>query len=520
MKKKWIAELFVVVSLVIVGIKLVIDYAAPPSKPKICNFVFPNSNKKTIQFAWPSLELDQVFGSINDASCLNQTPIYGVKVVRSMEDIRQSVVYAQQNSIPIIPAGQKHSMGGQAFVQNGLVLDMRQLNQMSLDKQNKILRTQTGATWADIQTFLDPEGLSVQAMQSINIFTVGGTLSVNAHGIAHNPGPIAPTVRSMQIMLWDGSLVTASPTENYELFRLALGGYGLFGVIVEVELDLVENELYDWKTEYMDYRDFPAFYRNTIENNPEIGLSYARLSVSPQSYLQETAIHTFTKNYSQVDIPSLKPDSHTWLNRLVINFSKTGGLGRWLRWNLEKYIQPKLSSCISRNQAMSQKEVCIVSRNQQMSNSMNYLKNRLQDTDILQEYFLEPEKMPEFVDGLRSIVRDRNSNLLNVTIRMVKKDTITALPYAKQDMLAFVLYFNQKLNPQQSEIVRQTTLDLIDLVNRLGGTYYLPYQLYYSDEQLQEAYPEIEVFFEAKRRYDPQEIFQNEFYRKYGQVDG
>ncbi len=44
--------------------------------------------------------------------------------------------------------------------------------------------------------FLDEQGLSVKAMQSINIFTVGGTLSVNAHGIAHNPGPIASTVRS------------------------------------------------------------------------------------------------------------------------------------------------------------------------------------------------------------------------------------------------------------------------------------------------------------------------------------
>jgi FAD/FMN-containing dehydrogenase len=147
---------------------------------------------------------------------------------------------------------------------------------------------------------------------------------------------------------------------------------------------------------------------------------------------------------------------------------------------------------------------------------MEYLKNRLPDTDILQEYFVEPDKMPEFVDGLRDIVTSNKANLLNVTIRIVQKDTITTLPYAKQDMLSFVLYFNQKFNTKDSEILQKTTIDLIDLVNSLDGTYYLPYQLYYSKDQLIKAYPEIDRFFIAKRTYDSQEIFQNKFYQKYG----
>jgi hypothetical protein len=124
--------------------------------------------------------------------------------------------------------------------------------------------------------------------------------------------------------------------------------------------------------------------------------------------------------------------------------------------------------------------------------------------------------MPEFVDGLRSIVKRNGANLLNVTIRIVHKDTITALPYAREDMFAFVLYFNQKLNEKESMVLQKTTADLVDEAISLNGTYYLPYQLYYSPEQLRRAYPEVDRFFAAKEKYDPLDLFSNKFYEKYG----
>ena len=150
-----------------------------------------------------------------------------------------------------------------------------------------------------------------------------------------------------------------------------------------------------------------------------------------------------------------------------------------------------------------------------MADSMNYLKNRLEDTNILQEYFIPQEKMTEFVDGLRQVVNNDEANLLNVTIRIVHKDLITALPYAKQNMFAFVLYFNQRLDEAESKRLQKTTLDLVEVALRLGGTFYLPYQLYYSAEQLHRAYPEITGFFAAKKKYDPTGLFTNKFYEKY-----
>ena len=164
---------------------------------------------------------------------------------------------------------------------------------------------------------------------------------------------------------------------------------------------------------------------------------------------------------------------------------------------------------------MSHKEVCLVSRNQEMYDDMAYLKNRLRDADILQEYFVPYDRMPEFVDGLRDIVQRNRANLLNVTIRTVHKDNVTALPYAREDMFGFVLYFNVRFNDEDNEILKKTTTDLIDVAERAGGTFYLPYQLFYSTEQLRKSYPNIDDFFALKKKYDSLGLFTNKFYEKY-----
>jgi hypothetical protein len=116
---------------------------------------------------------------------------------------------------------------------------------------------------------------------------------------------------------------------------------------------------------------------------------------------------------------------------------------------------------------MSQKDVCLVSRNEEMYDDMAYLKNRLRDTDILQEYFIPYDRMPEFVDALRDVVRGNQANLLNVTIRTVHKDTVTALPYAKENMFGFVLYFNVTFDDRSNEILRKTTAEVLPRNRRL-----------------------------------------------------
>ena len=151
------------------------------------------------------MKWSQLGGSINDASCLNRTEIYGVVEVRSVDDIAKTLAFARDNKLSVTTAGVRHSMGGHAFRKGGIVLDMRGFNRIVLNESTRSVTVQPGATWHDIQNVLHPR-FAVHAMQSTDIFTVGGSISVNAHGMDHQAGALAKSIKSMRVMLADGSL--------------------------------------------------------------------------------------------------------------------------------------------------------------------------------------------------------------------------------------------------------------------------------------------------------------------------
>src|SRR5882724_11491351 len=236
----------------------------------------------------------QLGGSNNDASCLNKTEIYGVVDVKSVDDIARTLAFARDNKLSITTAGVRHSMGGHAFHKGGIVLDMRTFNRIVLNESARTITVQPGATWHDIQNALHPR-FAVRAMQSTDIFSVGGSISVNAHGMDHQAGAVAKSIKSMKVMLADGSLKTASATENRELFDLVVGGYGLFGVIVEAELDISDNLVYQTGRRMLDYKEFPALFSSEIEKDKNIGLMYGHLSTAPSTFLRELLLYTYTK---------------------------------------------------------------------------------------------------------------------------------------------------------------------------------------------------------------------------------
>jgi FAD/FMN-containing dehydrogenase len=459
----------------------------------------------------------QEAGFINDASCLDKTPIYGVVRIQNEQDVGRALQFAEEQGLKIALAGVRHSMGGQAFARNALVLDMRPFNQITLDEPNKLITVQSGATWHDIQNVLHPK-YAVKAMQSTDIFTVGGSISVNAHGMDHQAGAIANTIRSMRLMLADGSVRTLRRDENADLFDVVVGGYGLFGVILDVVLEVTDNVIYTPGRRVLRYEVFPAVFQDELAPDPRLGLMYGHLSTAPQSLLHELILYTYEQqDVPDAIIPPLGEVSSVKLRRFVLNFSKQGAWPMRLKWFAEKNIEPRLEACsVTRNQAMKDGEACLVSRNEPMHDSVPYLRNNLRgETDILHEYFIPRANFVPFVDGLRQIVLENGVNLLNASVRVVHKEDIF-LNYAPVDVFSLVLYINQVTDSGGNAKMRKVTNELINLSTSLGGRFFLPYQLHYTAEQLEESYPEIRAFFAAKRHIDPALRFTNTFYEKYG----
>jgi FAD/FMN-containing dehydrogenase len=154
-----------------------------------------------------------------------------------------------------------------------------------------------------------------------------------------------------------------------------------------------------------------------------------------------------------------------------------------------------------------------------MHDAVEYLRNKLRnEVDILQEYFIPMRNFVPFIDDLRNILKHSGIVTLNVSVRIVHPEDML-LSYAHQTMFAIVLYLNQQASPAGIEQMKTLTQKLIELSFKHGGTFFLPYQLYYTKDQLIKGYPNIEKFFELKRKYDPTHLFTNLFYQKYALAD-
>ena len=197
-------------------------------------------------------------GFANDASRMNLTAVREVRTIpadsaKAERELAALLAEADAKGWKVSLAGARHSMGGHTIYPGGVVVDMRPLATMELDEATNTLHVGAGAMWHDVLAYLDLRGRSVGVMQSNNSFTVGGSISVNCHGWQVGRPPIASTVRGFRLMRADGSIVHCSREENAELFSATLGGYGLFGIILDVDLATVPNRRYR-----LDRRVVPA----------------------------------------------------------------------------------------------------------------------------------------------------------------------------------------------------------------------------------------------------------------------
>ena len=486
--------------LAFLSIRKVYYLASDPTSEKDF-FPHIHHKRKPLDEAPAPLPFSQLGGTINDVTGVNRIAVYGVVQITSEDDLRNALLFARQQRLSVSIAGAKHSMGGQEFATNALVLDMRGFNHMSVDVTNKILTVQSGAIWHDIQAYLNPCKLSIEAMQSVDVPTVGGTISVNAHGQDHRIGGIATTILSLRLMLADGSIQTLSRQQNAEFFQAVVGGYGLFGIILDAQLTLMDNLACTERRPLIQTQNFPSAYTE-IANNPACHMFYARLSTAPSSFLKEMIMYSYIVVDQPVSTEPLQPEKLVQLTRFVFNLARKSYIGREIKWWAEKYIQPLT-------------ETFPQSRNQIMHRSYAYLKNNLRNnSDVLQEYFLPEAQILPFIQGLGDILQKHGVVTRNVEIRSVHKENIL-LDYARGDWFGVVLYLNFAVNEQDMRKVKEVHSALIDLAHSLGGSFYLPYQLSATKEQIEKSYPEFDTFLALKKKYDPDLLFTSTFYEKY-----
>ncbi|GAA4854957.1 FAD-binding oxidoreductase [Paenibacillus vulneris] len=444
---------------------------------------------------------------ITDYSRLHPVKVERVVQGREEEQLVHLLQEARDKHLTVSIAGQRHSQGGHTYYKDGIVVDMTSFNKIiSMDLQARTIRVQAGATWNDVQEAVNPYGLSVKTMQSQNIFTVGGSISINAHGRDIRNGSLIKSVESFRLLTADGQVKQVSRTEHADLFPLVLGGYGLFGIILDVTLTLTEDEVYRISTERMTVEDYSGYFRSQVQAEPDIHMHIARISVAPDSFLKEM----YAINYKvDRELPlrqyqSLKT-TEDWVipTKLLFQMNRASDSGKNMFWRMQQwYFNRQQQSVISRNNAMRSE-----------SQFMEY--REAGRNDLLQEYFIPVNEFSSFVQSFGEVLKDEHLNLLNITVRYVNQDREAVLSYAQEDMFALVCLFNVPLSDEGQERFKQSIQSVIDRVIAHKGTYYLPYAAYPKREQFEAAYPRSREFWDKKSEYDPEGLFMNYFYQQY-----
>jgi len=394
-------------------------------------------------------------------------------------------------------------MGGQSLPRDGVALTLNaRAAPIAVDKHSNSYTVSAGARWSEVIAALDPHGLSPAVMQSNNDFGVAGTLSVNAHGWPAPYGPFGTTVRSFRIMLATGDVATCSRTENPELFALAIGGYGLFGVILDVELSLAENVLLRPSFEVLPAAKFAPRMAEAVDQDSSIRMAYGRLSVHSDGFLREALLGTY-RSAPGAAPPVSSGGVMLALSREIFRAQIGSDVAKRTRWYAETQIGPRAATApVSRNRLLNEPVARLAGRDRRR-------------TDILHEYFLPIGRLEDFLVVAREVIPASSQELLNVTLRFLEEDRTSALAYARGRRIAAVMLFSQEMTKPQEIDMRALTQRLIDAALECGGSFYLPYRLHARRDQIDRAYPQLGDFLAAKRRYDSGLLFRNLMWDRY-----
>lgn len=148
-------------------------------------------------------------------------------------DIRAALLWAQDHGVEVAVKGGGHSTAGTSSSEGGLVIDLSRMNEVTVDPQANTITAQGGATWKEVDEAGAVHGL-VTVGGTVNHTGVGGLTLGGGYGwLSGQYGLTIDNLLSATVVLADGNVVTASATENSDLFWALRGAGYNFGVVVD-----------------------------------------------------------------------------------------------------------------------------------------------------------------------------------------------------------------------------------------------------------------------------------------------
>lgn len=449
---------------------------------------------------------------VNDVqSQLNATRVHRIVQPKSIDDLQATLIAAQRERRAVSVAGGRHAMGGQQFGRDTILLDMKPFNRVvGFDQEQGLIEVEAGIEWPELIGHLQREqagqaqSWAIREKQTgVDRVSLGCSLAANIHGRGLRSPPIIGDVESFVLLDAHGQLQACSRRENAELFSLAIGGYGLFGIITQVTLRLVPRTKVQRVVEVIAVKDLLPW----VDQRLQEGFVYGDCQYSTDLEAEAPSHAAVFACYRTVplDTPIAKDQKQL-----------TGK--DWAElYNLARTDKKKAFETYSKHYLSTSGQVYWSDTHQLAGNFDGYREavDPRRGTEMITEVYIRKENFLPLLSEVRQDFLKHKVDMTYGTIRFIEKDAESFLAWAREPSVCIVCNLHVRHTEEGRKKAAEDFRRIIDRAIQFGGRYFLTYHRWATRQQVETCYPQFAEFLRLKKKYDPDERFQSDWYRHY-----
>ncbi|MGN6294076.1 MAG: FAD-binding protein [Chitinophagaceae bacterium] len=406
----------------------------------------------------------------------------------------------------LVPRGLGRSYGDQAINENGRVVICTHLNHfLGWDEKEGILECEAGVSLEEIINVFGPKGWLPMICPGTKFVTIGGAIANDIHGKAHHvDGSFFNCVVSFTIMLASGEVVTASRTENADLFEANFGGLGLLGVILSAKIRLRKVETTYFKQKSIKVKNLDEML-NALEEYAHFNYSVAWVDPLAKGSKLGSGVLTVGNAAGLNDLPpSLRkePLKLHKKSKLTVPFFLPGFL-------LNTLTVKMLNRVIAFVQNSPKEFIHYEKFFFPLDMINNWNKGYGKRGFIQYQFVIPPGK--EGAENVKKIIEMIASSgctpFLNVFKKMGHGQGILSFPFEG---------YTLAIDFPVTKNLRAFTKKMDAEVLKAGGRIYLGKDSMLDKETFQAMYPQYDQWLAVKRKYDPQNVFTSDIGRRLG----
>ena len=445
----------------------------------------------------------------------NPTTVDTVERPASVTDVLTLIKSARKRGKLISVSGSRHATGGQQFATRSVLFDMRAMNRvLGFDPKTGLLSVEGGIEWPQlIQGYLQAQGVSPawgirQKQGGGDHMTIGGALSANAHGHCLDAPPIISDIEWVEIATTDKAVKRCSRKDEKELFSLVIGGYGLFGIITAVGLRLAPRRKVRRHVETLTLAEVIPIVEKRAAHGSAFGYFQYSTDETSLEFMRTGILTTYEVVADSIPLGDTNTDIDEAPLASLLELAhkdRRSAYAHFAKFELSKNDNVEWSD-------LHQLSSYPAGYHQSVDRRLN---DQTKGADLIWEFYVPRNELIAFMEEARRLLLNSETPLIYGTVRFIEQDRDSFLAWAKKRYACVIFTPHYPGGAAGLRKAGELYRQLAQAATKRGGSFYLTYNRFAARNEMDAAYPQFAEFLQLKRKYDPTELFQSDWYRHY-----